>query len=114
VTLLSPSQEDKIVTDGDNQETMMSKINNRLTNWEKNISTSWRLMNKEEAEYIRANYTAMNYKEIGKIIYPSETYFLQNNGIIYNFSPQLSIPLTEWDDSRAATYLRPVTTITIN
>lgn len=114
VTLLSTTQKDKIVNNGDSQEAMTTKINAELDNWEKNISTSWRLMNKDEAEYIRANYTSMNNKEIGDVIIPSNPYFLIDNNIIYNFSPTQTDAVTKWSDSRASIFLRPVTTITIN
>lgn len=115
VTLLSPSQEYHIVEDADktNQTTIASKISTKLATWEQSISTNWRLMTKDEAGIIRSSYTSINEKdtkEIGSKIGPTQQYFCIENGTIYEFQPNMA---TFPEGGRYATYLRPVTTITI-
>ena len=113
VTLLSPSQEN-IDRSNSNQTALASRINEKLTTWEQSISTSWRLMNREEAEYIAKNYKIINSTEIENKLNGSKYYVTYNDEIYFC---ALSIPSLELSKDFAnyssPIYLRPVTTITI-
>ena len=113
VTLLSPSQKNGIVYDEDenDQATISSKINAELANWEKNISSNWRLMNYEEANYIRASYSSISESLSVKLI--KTNYFYSNNNTIYHFTPGQAQLFPNQQGGKYDTYLRPVTTITI-
>ncbi len=113
VTLLSPSQEQHVIEDKEEQATISSKINAKLQTWETTISSNWRLMTKEEAGLIRSNYTSVNTlseTERGAIISSSFSYFCTDGNSIFEFLPNTTNFI---DGGRYATYLRPVTTITI-
>ena len=114
VTLLSPSQKNGIIYDEDekDQATIASKINAELANWEKTISSNWRLMNKEEANYVRASYSTIN-KNLSVILYSTTSYYYSDNNTIYNFTPGQSQLFSNQVGGKYNTYLRPVTTITI-
>ena len=113
VTLLSPSQKNGVVNDEDekDQTTISSKINAELANWEKNISSNWRLMNYEEADYIRTSYSSISESLSVKLI--KTNYFYSNNNTIYHFSPGQAQLFPNQQGGKYDTYLRPVTTITI-
>ena len=115
VTLLSPSEDRNTVSQNDDQTTMSTKINAKLTNWEQSISKTWRLMNYEEAEIIYNRYdTINNIDGIGDIIRPSR-YLLSHEGKIccFNTSLKTGFSIAEVLASSSTIYLRPVTTITI-
>ena len=114
VTLLSPSQKNGIIYDEDekDQATIASKINAKLANWEKTISSNWRLMNKEEANYVRASYSTIN-NNLSVILYSTTSYYYSDNNTIYNFTPGQSQLFSNQVGGKYNTYLRPVTTITI-
>jgi hypothetical protein len=113
VTLLSPSQKNGVVNDEDekDQATISSKINAELANWEKNISSNWRLMNYEEADYIRTSYSSISESLSVKLI--KTNYFYSNNNTIYHFLPGQAQLFPNQQGGKYDTYLRPVTTITI-
>ena len=114
VTLLSPSQTDNIDHSNVDQATLASRINKKLSTWEQSISTSWRLMNREEAEYIAKNYKIINSTEIENKLNGSKYYVTYNDEIYYSAlsisSLELSKDFANYDKS---IFLRPVTTITI-
>ena len=114
VTLLSPSQTDNIDHSNVDQVTLASRINKKLSTWEQSISTSWRLMNREEAEYIAKNYKIINSTEIENKLNGSKYYVTYNDEIYYSAlsisSLELSKDFANYDKS---IFLRPVTTITI-
>ena len=114
VTLLSPSQEQHIVDDTDksNQEALGTKINAKLASWEQRISTNWRLMNANEMEIIRSSYTTINSSITNPQILTGTNcyYFFVDGNTIKEFS--VSSDSTP-SGGRPSTYLRPVTTITI-
>lgn len=111
VTLLSPSQRQGIIDsdDIDNQEAISTKVSEALAAWEPNISTSWRLMTKEEAKFIQDTYETMIILNIGdKFSGAPSSYLYIDNGIIHSFNLNSFI-----DKIYASAILRPVTTITI-
>ena len=113
VTLLSPSQKQHVIEDKEEQAIISSKINAKLQTWETTISSNWRLMTKEEAGLIRSNYTSINTlseTERGETISPSFSYFCTDGNSIFEFLPNTTNFIV---GGRYATYLRPVTTITI-
>ena len=113
VTLLSPSQKQHIVEDNDDAETVSSKISTNLQSWEPSISTNWRLMTKEEASLIRSTYTSINTMSEAKkgiAIGNTFSYYCTDGDAIYQFQPAYTSFI---EGGRNATWLRPVTTITI-
>ena len=110
VTLLSPSQEKSIIDDNDDQATIASKINTRLGSWEQTISTNWRLMSYDEAEAIRSSLSTINAQLSTKIM--TTTYFYSNGTDICSSNLNGGSIATN-TGGRSSTYLRPVTTITI-
>ena len=110
VTLLSPSQEQGIIADGDNQEAITTKINNKLSTWEQTISINWRLINKDEAELICSKYSEINETVKPPIMTSNFKYFYIDGTDICN-TPLRNLTRNIGGDSK--TYLRPVTTITI-
>lgn len=113
VTLLSPSQTKVSITTNESQSSISSSINNQLTNWEKDISNNWRVMNYTEAEYLLNNISAINQKEIGQKFNTSK-YLLTHEEEIYHFNPNgATLNISKEFASGTNYYLRPVTTITI-
>lgn len=113
VTLLSPSQQQHIVEDNDDAATVSSKISTELQSWEPTISTNWRLMTKEEAGIIRSNFNSINSmseKEKGAAISNMYAYFCTDGNNIYHFQIANANFI---EGGRKTTWLRPVTTITI-
>ena len=110
VTLLSPSQEKSIIDDNDDQATIASKINTRLGSWEQSISSNWRLMSYDEAEAIRSSLSTINAQLSTKIM--TTTYFYSNGTDICSSNLNGGSIATN-TGGRSSTYLRPVTTITI-
>ena len=113
VTLLSPSQEQNIIEekDNDNQEVLVAKISAKLTTWEQSISTSWRLMDSNEAKLIQSSYSTINnVLKDGMPLSYSSPYFCSNESVIYNFKAN-GDKIIEGGNPKA--FLRPVTTITI-
>ena len=113
VTLLSPSQQQHIVEDNDDAATVSSKISTELQSWEPTISTNWRLMTKEEAGLIRSTYESINSmseKEKGTAISNMYAYFCTDGNNIYHFQIANANFI---EGGRKTTWLRPVTTITI-
>ena len=116
VTLLSPSEDRNTVSQNDDQTTMSTKINAKLTNWEQSISKTWRLMNYEEAEEIAKNYNAINsLSDVGVPFKNSSCYLLSHEDKIQGFKVTAQGVLNIIDSSMATAtiVLRPVTTITI-
>ena len=113
VTLLSPSHAKGIVDDGDqnNQEAISTKINAKLANWEQTISTNWRLMNYTEAELIRSSFTTINAQLSTKMVNSSPYFYLNETTICNSILGGVTIATTP--GGKDNTYLRPVTTITI-
>lgn len=113
VTLLSPSHAKGIVDDGDqnNQEAISTKINAKLANWEQTISTNWRLMNYTEAELIRSSFTMINAQLSTKMVNSSPYFYLNETTICNSILGGVTIATTP--GGKDNTYLRPVTTITI-
>ena len=112
VTLLSPSQKNNIISeDNPPQETLRTKIDAELANWEKGISSNWRLMNITEAEVVYTN--SADIKNKGVALSQTTGYFFEYENKICLFttlrSPTLNGPTGTI--SKGA-YLRPVTTIT--
>ena len=115
VTLLSPSQKSDVINDedGKDQATISSKINAELANWEKKISSSWRLMNEEEAEYILTSHTSIN-PSLNEKIYTSPYFYMYTpNNTICQFSLGQTTLSPDRIGGKHGTILRPVTTITI-
>ena len=114
ITLLSPSQEQNIINENSSdQAALTATINAKLSNWEKSISNNWRLMTIEEAGIIRSKIDAineMNNEDKGIGIGRTYTYFCIDDGTIKEFQPNTTTFIT---GGRTSTYLRPVTTITI-
>ena len=69
-------------------------------------------MNKEEANYVRASYSTIN-KNLSVILYSTTSYYYSDNNTIYNFTPGQSQLFSNQVGGKYNTYLRPVTTITI-
>lgn len=111
VTLLSPSQEKNIIEkeDKDKQEVLTKNINTKLATWEQSISNSWRLMNNEEIKKIQSSYSDIN-KEINTVLLSNTPYFFMNEDIISEFLINTN---SIYAGGSQSTYLRPVTTITI-
>ena len=111
VTILSPTQKNNIYGIAENkkdQEKLAEIINNELAAWDQTISTNWRLMTKEEAEFIRSSITSINQESIGEIFRTDQSYLCIGDGTIYASTQNGFI-----EGAMAASYLRPVTTITI-
>lgn len=115
VTLLSPSQKQNIVDDSNksDQEALLNNINTKLATWEPTISTNWRLMTKEETDLIRSSYTNINLKynnDSNKRIQMSDKYYFIDENVVKQFIPNST---NVYNNGSPGTYLRPVTTITI-
>lgn len=113
VTLLSPSQEQNIIEKNENdQDVLANKINARLATWEQSISSSWRLLNNDEVKYINSSYSDINIvlKSKMPLSTSSSSYFCINGSAISEFMVNGGII---GEGGRPSTYLRPVTTITI-
>lgn len=110
VTLLSPSQDNNLIgkENNDNQEVLTKNINARLATWEQSISTSWRLMDINEAKLIQSSYSAINNSNIKPL--SGSFYFCINGNVINEFKPNGEDIFV---GGRDVTYLRPVATITI-
>ena len=113
VTLLSPSQEKNIIEekDKDNQKVLVAKINARLANWEQSISTSWRLMDSNEAKQIQSSGSEINkvLKEDMQLSYSSPYFCIKGSDVcVFTLNGNNIV-----EGGNYSTYLRPVTTITI-
>lgn len=113
VTLLSPSQQQKIIDGNEGHSVILSKINTKLQSWEPTISTNWRLMTKEEVGLIRTTQSSINNlgeASRGAAIGSSYGYFCTDGNTIY----ELVFTSNNYvEGGRNSTWLRPVTTITI-
>lgn len=105
-TLLSAKEEDKIITSGANENTIKTTIDEKLSNWTiEGISSEWRLPTKFEMDLI---YEARNTLGIGG----GKTFIFVDSQAIkgYRINKEgyeiLATPLI-------SSFLRPVTTITI-
>lgn len=113
VTLLSPSQEKNIIgkEDNDKQEVLTKNINTKLATWEQSISTSWRLMDNNEAKLIQSSYSDINKVLNSDMqLNTSYSYFCINGSDVCVF--MLNGNSINKGGSYS-TFLRPVTTITI-
>ena len=112
VTLLSPSQEQNIIEkeDKDKQEVLTKNINTKLATWEQSISNSWRLLNNDEVKLIQSSYSEINKVLKEYMPLSSSTYFWINGSVISEF---LVNGNSINEGGRPSTFLRPVTTITI-
>ena len=113
VTLLSPSQEKNIIEkeDKDKQEVLTKNINTKLATWEQSISTSWRLMDNNEAKLIQSSYSDINKVLNSDMqLNTSYSYFCINGSDVCVF--MLNGDSINKGGSYS-TFLRPVTTITI-
>ena len=68
-------------------------------------------MNYEEADYIRTSYSSISESLSVKLI--KTNYFYSNNNTIYHFLPGQAQLFPNQQGGKYDTYLRPVTTITI-
>lgn len=105
VTLLSSEEKNDIVDGNDSKEVAKSKIDQEINEWvNSGISNSWRLPTSSEIEDIFNARTSINLH--------NKTYFYATAGS-FNVFKVTSTALTTSLSHTKTTYLRPVTTITI-
>ena len=112
VTLLSTKDATNLVNSTTTDQTVIrTAINNKLSSWQDNVSTNWRLMNLEEITYFKDNYKAISTSGGGGTpISPSTPYYYEDNAEVYYYTISSGNSIK---GGYPNSYLRPVTTITI-
>lgn len=114
VTLLSPKEEDTIISSDDKTQSQIAEaVNKALTEWEvEGINSTWGLPNNTLAQLIFEQRNSINEKGFIKIPFGDYKYFyMDDNGKIEMFSFTTNT-ITLHGSPSSKTFLRPVTTLT--